>query len=236
MIFLFVFFNLTIDTKIDSLKASIHQNPRLETIIELNKCYFLAERDSLGIALLKEYSNRLGGHADALIALNLGDDYLYTGEILKARNEYLRLVNRYSGSEFANDGLERLYMIERARTDTMRLKILGYSIFLYESEQTEQALDSLKPLIKTRLGDYALYYIALTYIKRDDLGQALSALDDLNSLFPDHKVHNAILVQAEVYIGLGKVKEARTILEQLIVRAPSSIYAVKARTLLESLL
>ena len=236
MILLFVFLNLVLDTKIDSLEISVQTNPQLSSIIELNKYYFLAGKDDLGIALLKEYSNRLGGHADALIALNLGNDYLYTGEILKARNEYLRLVNSYSGSEFANDGIERLYMIERARTDTVRLKTLGYAIFLYESDQTEQALDSLRSLIKTRLGDYALYYIALIHMKLDDLGQALSALDDLNTQFPDNKIHNAILVKAEVYIGLGKTKEARTILEQLIVRAPKSIYAVKARTLLETLL
>lgn len=234
MILLFIFLSLELNTKIDSLNIVVKRNPQLLPVIELNRCYFLAGKDSLGIELLKKYSNRLGAYADALIALHLADDYLYTGDILKARNEYLKLVNHYSGSEFANDALEKLYMIEKARADKAKLKSLGYSIFLYQSDQTDAALDSLKPLIKTRLGDYALYYLALTYIKIDDLAQALSALENLNSLFPDHKIHNAILFQAEVYIGLDKKKEARAILEELIVRAPNSIYAVKARLLLEN--
>jgi tetratricopeptide (TPR) repeat protein len=234
MILLLLFFNLDLDSKIDSLKNIIHQAPQVSSIIELNKCYFLAGKDSLGIVLLREYYDRLGGYANALIALHLADDYLYTGDMLKARSEYLRLANRYPGSEFANDALERLYMIERARADTIKFKSLCYSIFLFHSDQSDAARDSLKPLVKTRLGDYALYYLALTYIKLDDLPQALTALDDLNSLFPEHKIHNAILLQAEVYIDLDKINEARTILEELIVRAPNSIYAVKARALLEN--
>ncbi len=236
MILLLLFFNLGLNAKIDSLEKTIHQNAQLSSITELNTCYFLAGKDSLGIELLKKYYERLGTYANASIALHLADDYLYTGDILKARSEYLKLTGRYPDSEFANDALERLYMIEKVRVDTTKFKSLGYSIFLYQSEQTEAALDSLKTLIKTRLGDYALYYLALTYIKLDDLAQTLSALDELNSLFPEHSIHNAILLQAEVYIDLDKIEEARTILEELIVRAPNSIYAVKARVLLEKLL
>ena len=198
--------------------------------------YFLAGKDSLGIKLLTDYYDRLGTYANASIALHLADDYLYTGDILKARSEYLSLVNRYPDSEFANDALEKLYMIEKARADTLKFKSLGYAIFLLHSGQIDAARDSLKPLVKSKLGDYALYYLALTFIKLDDLPQALTALADLNSLFQEHKIHNAILLQAEVYIDLDKIKEARKILEELIVRAPNSIYAVKARALLENIL
>jgi predicted Zn-dependent protease len=125
-------------------------------------------------------------------------------------------------------------MIESARLDTTIFKFLGYSIFLHQSGQLNAAKDSLKNLVKTRLGDYALYYLALTFIKQENLGQALSALDNLTISFPDHKIHNAILLQAGIYIDLNKEKEARAILEELIVREPTSIYAVKARGMLEN--
>jgi tetratricopeptide (TPR) repeat protein len=234
MILFILFLSLDLSAKIDSLESVVSQYPQLASILELNMCYFLAGKDSLGIELLKKHYDRLDAYANASMSLYLAHDYLYTGDILKARNEYLKLVSRYASSEFANDALERLYMIEKVRIDTVKFKSLGYSIFLYESDQLDAALDSLKTLIKTPLGDYALYYLALTYMKMDDLAQALSALDELNSSFADHKIHNAIILQAEIYIDLDKIKEARTILEELIVRAPNSIYAVKARALLEN--
>jgi len=234
MILLFFLLNTEVNVKIDSLKASLIQNPQLSIITELNTCYFMTGQDSLGIELLKKYYDRLGAHDNAALRLHLADDYLYTGNILGARDEYLKLVSRYPGSIFANDALEKLYMIENARLDTTSFKSLGYSIFLYQSGQLDAAKDRLKDLVKTRLGDYAFYYLALTFIKQDDLAQALSALDNLTTSFPDHKIHNAALLQAEVYLDLNKKKEARTILEELIVREPTSIYAVKAREMLEN--
>ncbi len=234
MILLFFFFNLELSNKIDTLKSIVDKNPKLSIITELNMCYFMAGHDSLGIELLKKYYDRLGAHDNAAIRLHLANDYLYAGNILGARDEYLKLVSRYPGSVFANDALEKLYMIESARLDTTIFKFLGYSIFLHQSGQLDAAKDSLKNLIKTRLGDYALYYLALTFIKQENLGQALSALDDLTTSFPDHKIHNAILLQAGIYIDLNKEKEARAILEELVVREPTSIYAVKARGMLEN--
>ena len=232
MILLFFFFNLELSNKIDSLKSIVDKNPKLSIITELNMCYFMAGHDSLGIELLRKYYDRLGTHDNAAIRLHLADDYLYTGDILGARDEYLKLVSRYPGSIFANDALEKLYMIENARLDTTTFKSLGYSIFLHQSGQLDAAKDSLKNLVRTRLGDYALYYLALTFIKQENLGQAVSALDNLTTSFPDHKIHNAILLQADIYIDLNKEKEARTILEELIVREPTSIYAVRARKML----
>lgn len=233
MILVFIL-SLTLDNKIDSLRNLVEKNPELSSIIELNMCYFLTEKESLGIELLKKYYNRLKADDNISIVLHLADDYLYTGQILNARKEYLKLVNRYPGSEYANDALEKLYMIESARRDTLMFKALGYSIFLYNTDQLHTAVESLKNLVKTRLGEYALYYLALTYLKLDDIPQALGALDDLTSSFPDHKIHNAILLKAQMYIDLNRIKEARTILEELIVRAPNSIYAVKARGILET--
>ena len=234
MILLFFFFNLELSNKIDSLKTLVTHNPQLSIITELNMCYFMADQDSLGIELIRKYYDRLGTHDNTALRLHLADDYLYTGNILGARDEYLKLVSRYPGSVFANDALKKLYMIESARLDTTTFKSLGYSIFLYKSSQLDAAKDSLKNLVKTRLGDYALYFLALTFIKQENLGQALGALDNLTTSFPDHKIHNAILLQAGLYIDLNKEKEARAILEELIVREPTSIYAVKARALLES--
>jgi len=234
MILLFFFFNLELSNKIDTLKSIVDKNPKLSIITELNMCYFMAGQDSLGIELIKKYYDLLGAHDNAALRLQLADDYLYTGDILEARDVYLKLVSRYPGSVFANDALEKLYMIESARLDTTTFKSLGYSIFLYKSSQFDAAKDSLKNLVKTRLGDYALYFLALTFIKQENLGQALGALDNLTTSFPDHKIHNAALLQAGIYIDLNKEKEARAILEELVVREPTSIYAVRARGMLEN--
>lgn len=234
MILLFFFFNLELNNKIDTLKSIVDKNPKLSIITELNMCYLMASQDSLGIELIRKYCDRLGAYDNAALRLQLADDYLYTGDILRAHDKYLKLVGRHPGSVFANDALEKLYMIESARLDTTSFKSLGFSIFLYQSSQLDAAKDSLKNLVKTRLGDYALYFLALTFIKLENLGQALSALDNLITSFPDHKIHNAILLQARLYIDLNKKKEARTILEELIVREPTSIYAVRARKMLEN--
>jgi tetratricopeptide (TPR) repeat protein len=232
MILIVFFLTADLSAKIDSLQTLVHGDPCLAPIIELNNTYFLTGEHDLGIALLRKYYDRLDADANASIALHLADDYLYTGDILKARSEYLKLVTRFAGSGYANDALEKVFMIEKAQVDTIKFKTLGYSIFLYQSGQIEACQDSLKPLIKTGLGDYALYYLALAYMKADDPVQAARALEDLNTSFPTHKINNAVLLQAEVYFALDKIKKARTILENLIVRVPNSIYAVRARAML----
>ena len=86
-----------------------------------------------------------------------------------------------------------------------------------------------------KIGALAYYDLALLYMRKDDLSQALSSLKELNKSFPSHKIHNAVLLLAEIYLQLNDEKEARGILEDLIVKAPASIYAVQARQMLKQI-
>ena len=163
----------------------------------------------------------------------IGDDHLFAGNILLAREAYLKLVAIYPSSEHANDALERLHLIESVRKDTVFLKRLTHSMFLYHTDQLHTAEDSLKNLLETKLAAHAYYYLALVYRKKSELPLALSALKELNKSFPDHKIHNAILLLAEILIKCKSKKEAKEVLENLIVEKPTSVYAIRAREILE---
>lgn len=232
MILLYLLFYLEFDTKIDSLKASLIQNPQLSTVLELNKYYLSMGKFNKAINLLKEYENHFKSEEKSVLDFNIGDDYFFAGKILEARDEYLKLVGRYPHSEIANDALERLYFIESARKNMILLKKLAHAICFYQTDQLDTAQDSLKTLLKSGVGAYAYYYLALTYEKKEDLSLALSAFEELNNSFPDHKIHNVFLLIAEIHLQLNNEKEAQEILENLIVEKPTSIYAVRAREML----
>lgn len=235
MIVLYLFFSLKLETNIDSLQTSIRQNPQLPVVLELNRCYLRMGKYNEGINLLKDYERHFKSEKKSILIFNIGDDYLFAGMILPARNEYLKLVNRYPRSEIANDALERLYLIESTRQDTILLKKLARSICLFKSEQFDSAEDSLKDLLKTKIGAYAYYYLACLYKEKEDLPMALSALNELGNSYPDHKIHNAILLLAEIHLRSNNEKKAQDILEDLIIKKPNSIYAVRAREMLKTL-
>jgi tetratricopeptide (TPR) repeat protein len=232
MILLFLFISFELDIKIDSLKASLTQNPQLSTVLELNKCYLSMDEFNEAINLLKEYKNNFKSEEKYVLEFNIADDYFFAGKILEAHEEYLKLVSRYPRSEIANDALERLYLIESARKNMILLKKLAHAICFYQTDQLDTGQDSLKTLLKSEVGAYAYYYLALTYKKKEDFPLSLSALKELNNSFPDHKIHNVFLLIAEIYLQLNNEKEAQEILENLIVEKPTSIYAVRAREML----
>ncbi len=233
MIVLYLFLSLELDTKVDSLKASLDHSVQLPTVLELNKCYLYMGKFGEGIELLRRYERYFALEEKSIVLFTIGDNFLFTGKILEARDEYLKLVNHYPHSQIANDALERLYLIETTRKDTVLLKKLAYTLFLYHTDQLHTAEDSLRNLLKTKVGAYAYYYLALLYKKKDDIPLALGALNELNNYFPEHTIHNATLFLAEIHLQSNNKKEARKILEDLIVREPTSIYGVRAREMLK---
>jgi tetratricopeptide (TPR) repeat protein len=234
MIIFCIVLTLHIESTIDSLKTELAREPQLNTVFALNDMYLRLGDYVSGIALLKVQENNFTLEEIPLILQAIGDDYLFAGEIVLAREEYLALVGRFPHTDIANDALERLYLIEHARKDTVLLKRLAHALCLYETERFDTARDSLRHLLKTGVGPFAYYYMALIYQEQNELALALGALEELNTAFPHHDIHNAILIRAEIYLALGKQEEARKILEELIVREPTSIYAARARQMLLS--
>jgi tetratricopeptide (TPR) repeat protein len=232
MILLFIFMNLELEAKIDSLEAFLQQNVQLPTVLELNKYYLRTGKINEGNALLQKYERYFAPDDRAIIHFAFADNHLYRGKILEARDEYLKLVSRYPRSDIANDALERLYLIEATRQDTTLLKRLGNTLYLYYTNQLSAAEDSLKSLLRTKIGAYAYYYLALVYREKDDIPLVLSTLKELNTTFPEHNLHNATLFLAEVHLQTDNKKEAQNILEDLIVKEPTSIYGVRAREML----
>ena len=233
----FIIFILFIDpeTNTDSLKGLIENNLNVSSVVELNDEYRrLRMFDSANI-YLKKYEIQLGYEEQAQVNYLMGDNLLFNGELLSAREQYLKTVAKFSNAKYANEALERLHLLESARKDTVLSKKLVKSIYLYEIKEIKSAEDSLKSLVKTGVGDYALYYLSLVYFLKVDFNQALSALEQLNKDFPAHRIHQAKLLMAEVYIRMGKETEGRKMLEELIIKHPNSPVAVKARELLRYL-
>jgi tetratricopeptide (TPR) repeat protein len=165
----------------------------------------------------------------------LGDVFMFVGELDKAHDQYLRLVSRYPKLDIANDAAERLYLIETARDDTVQLKRLTNVIRLIETAQYLAAADSARVLLKTRVGAYAHYYLARAYRGLGDLTLTLGALKVLNDKYRGHRIYEAIFLEASVYMILGDLVSAEEILQELIVNEPNTIYAYRARQKLEKL-
>lgn len=235
MIFILFIITAELQPKIDSLKNLIKNNPQLNLILELNNLYRLSAKFDSGNIVLKEYEKNARPEQRPYLIYNIGENSLFAGKILEAREKYLETVARFSKSEIANEALERLYLIEIGQKDTTLLKRLAKSICLFETAQLDIAEDSLKGLLKTSLGDYSYYYLALVYNGKGDLPLALSALGELNKNSPEHKIHKATFLAAEINLALGNKKNAQKILEDLIIIEPNSIYGVRAREMLKDI-
>jgi len=234
MILLFLL--VTIEARIDSLEHAFAQNRRIEIMLELSECYITTGQFHKSMTLLGQNERYFPKDADkSRIMYQLGNVFLFVGEVNKARDTYLQLMSRYPRLDIANDAAERLYIIETARDDTVQLKRLGNVIRLYETEQYAAAVDSARILLKSTVAPYAYLYMALAYRSLGDLTLTLGVLEEMNEKFPEHRVHEAILLAADVYMVLGKRKDAEEILKDLIVREPNTIYALKARQKLEKL-
>lgn len=222
------------EARIDSLENSYAQHRQIETLLEITKCYIAIGEYHKSIELLKANERYFGKDSEkARLMFANGSVYLFAGEIVKAHEMYLRLMSSYPKLDIANDAAERLYMIETAQDDTVQLKRLVNLVRLFEIGQDRLAIDTAKELLETSVGAYAYYYLALAYRSMKDLPLALSALVELNKVYPEHRVMEAYFLMSDVYLALDKMKDAREILEYLIVREPNTIYAVRARQKLE---
>jgi TolA-binding protein len=228
-----ILFILGSDTTVDSLELLLDQNPTIETVVELNKRYLERDEFDNGIILVEKYETEFTQAEQPFLMYVLANNYFFAGRIVQAREEYLKLTSRFPRSEIANDALERIYLIEQARRDTVLLKKLAYSICLVETEQFQRGSDSLKVLLKTTIGAYAYYSLALLYYTQGELALALAALEELNNSFPEHTIDSAFLLLAEIQLQLHNKKEAQKILEDLIIKDPASAYAVRARQILQ---
>jgi tetratricopeptide (TPR) repeat protein len=235
MILLFLLLNT--EARIDSLENSFAQNRQIETLLALNECYLVTDQYQKSMALLGQNERHFKNDLDkSRIRFELGNVFMFAGEIIKAHETYLGLVGRYPQIDIANDAAERLYLIETVRDDTVQMKRLINVVRLYEIGQYEETVDSTRVLLKSAVGAYAYYYLALAYRGKGDLTLTMSALEELNERFPGHKIYEAVFLQASVYSILGELESAEEVLKDLIVREPNTIYAYRARQKLERML
>jgi tetratricopeptide (TPR) repeat protein len=220
---------------IDSLEAELDREICLSTILELNRCYVQQEEYSRAIQHLQSYEHAVSWDDQAALHVLVGDNLLYVGSLIAAREEYLTVVSRYTKSDAANDALDRLYLLETGRIDTIALKRLGYALSRMYTRQWTVAQDSLRQLLRTYVGSQAYYYLALVYKETGDIPLALGTLDALMRDFPKDNNLRVPLLKAELNILSNHVENARTLLEDFFIEHPQSIYTVKARALLNSI-
>lgn len=234
IIFVIYFLFAENKTNIDSLKAQFENNPNLLLMIELNRAFLYLRMFDSANTYLKKYENQFGFEEQTQLNYLMGDNLLFKGNLLSAREQYLKTAARFSSAIYANEALERLHLMESARKDTMLLKKLVAGIYLYEIKDIKSAEDSLKNLVKTPIGDYALYYLSLVYALKGEQNMVLSTLEQLQNDFPAHRIHQAKLLLAETYIKIGKKSEGRKILEDLVIKHPNSPTAIRAKVILSS--
>ncbi len=219
---------------IDSLKNLIEVKHEYLYLIELNEAYRRLGLFDSANDCLKKYENRFGFEEQAEINYLVGENLFFKGELLASREQYLKTVARFSNARYANEALERLHLLESARKDTTLLKRLIKSIYWYEINNLQTSEDSLKKLTKTHLGDFALFYLSLVYVKRNEFNQALAALEELKKEFPANRIHRAKILVAEIYIKMGKEQEGIKLLEELVVKYPNSPVGIKAKEILKN--
>ncbi|MGQ9816728.1 MAG: tetratricopeptide repeat protein [bacterium] len=231
IIFLFAGLN----TNIDSLKNMLENSHDFQSMIALHRTYqYLRMLDSANI-YMKKYEDQFDFEEQAQLNYLMGDNLFFKGELLSAREQYLKTAAKFSKANYANEALERLHLMESARKDTMLLKRLATGIFLYEIKDIKSAEDSLKNLVKTIVGDYALYYLALVYVSKGEQNLVLATLEQLERDFSGHRIHPAKLLMAETYIRLGKKSAGKKMLEEFIIKYPNTPSAIRARELLKQL-
>ncbi len=235
MILFFIFVNVELATKIDSLESLLNQHPSVSVVLLLNDLYLQKGEFDSSINLLKKYENFFTIVESPLLSYKIGESFFFAQKLIQSHEAYLKLIVRFPQDTIANDALARLYLIEEARADTTLLKKLAYSIYLYETGQLTMAQDSLKLLLPKKIGAYAYYYLAVIYNQLNEPALALSALNELNRTFPDRKLDNAFILMAELYLKLGNRKDGQNILESLIVKEPNSIFGVRARKMLKDM-
>jgi tetratricopeptide (TPR) repeat protein len=219
----------------DSLNALIAKDPRADYILQLNDLYRKADRLDSGIALLARFEPVVAATERSSITYALAENFLYSGRLLTARDKYLETVGRYAQSDIANDALEKLYLLETARKDTVLLRRLIRALARRAAADPAACRDSLKNLLTTAVADHAGYYLGQVDDELGDPVEALAAFFDLDKNYPDHKFHRVPLWEAELCIKLGDKKKARGILENLLVRDPASVYAGPAREMLKKI-
>jgi tetratricopeptide (TPR) repeat protein len=209
--------------------------PAADSLVELNRRFCSEGRFDEAVKMLGACEEYAPVGEKGMINYLIAEDHLFAGKIIDARQHYLMTAARFSGTAIANDALDRLYLIEVCRRDTALMKRLVRALCCQETSRLVEAEESLKILIPTALGDYALYFTALNFEAQNRIPLALSALHELAAKFPGHTIHAAGLLAARLQVQLKNYKAAGAILESLIVEKPETIYAVQARAMLKEL-
>jgi tetratricopeptide (TPR) repeat protein len=234
-IFLILLAAAQLQNKIDSLKLQVNNDPRSELVLQLNGLFLRAGQVDSGIALLTRFEPVVKPEERPEITFHLAEDYMYQGHLLAARNKYLETVGRYARSPVANDALEKLYLLETCRKDTVLLLRLVRCLSLRSNSEPALCRDSLKNLLGTAAADHAYYYLGQVEQELGETAEALAAFSELDRIFPNHNFHRVPFWEAELCVKLGDNKKARAILETLLVRDPASIYAGQAREMLKKI-
>lgn len=221
---------------VDSLEAALAREVRLPTVLALNTCYLRRGEYTRALELMADSEKKLPPADRPVIVFHRGDNYLFAGGILEAREAYLGLVADYPSTDIANDALERLYLIEKNRKDMLLLKRLTRAMGLAYTAQYSAAEDSLRLLIPTDVGIYAYIFLAHAYTEQGELPLALGVFDELHAHLPDHTVDQARIAHSMLYLQAGDTLHARDILEDMVIKNPQSLFADRARELLRGIL
>lgn len=157
------------------------------------------------------------------------------GESIK----YLEEVTKDLSSDFANDALELLSLINFAKKDSVNLSKYAYADLLAFQFKFSEAAEELKSLVTNTnlflLNEYAAYKTAELLLAINDIPVSLKILENMSEksgIFGD----KSLFLAGEIYqFGIKDRMKAIQIYQKLLEKFPNSLYFEKAREYLNNL-
>jgi|WetSurMetagenome_2_1015567.scaffolds.fasta_scaffold05123_5 outer membrane protein assembly factor BamD len=176
----------------------------------------------------------------ALAHLKIADSYAREKEPDLAVLEYRKFIDLYPTNQYASYaqyqiGMTYFSQIESAERGTGAART---ALVEFNRLKTLYPRNPYRDVVELRIekcrnilaeGDYV---IAAFYYKKDSYAAAANRLEGLVSKYPDYKdIENAFLLLGKSYIELKQKDKARTALDKLIKKYPSSKAAKEAQKL-----
>jgi|GEM_PF-2143073 len=140
----------------------------------------------------------------------LGDLALFKGRYKDARRNYLDIVRKYPGGDFANDAIARISVITELGIDTAGITADNSVLDLYadavEAHVLEKYDDAARMLLDEKvvdspIGERALYYAATIYAEADSGTRAIKALKNYIEKYPEgFFIDRAYLMLGDQYV------------------------------------
>jgi len=171
---------------------------------------------------------------------NLGEIALYEHDFEAALSYFNVAVNEYPGEALANDAVERLILIRGAKAGeegyAPELGVFADAALLERQGRKEEALALFRRTAAAgpmEVRVQSLKNLIRLYLAADDFEQALEICRIASETVESHWSPVALETAGDIYLRLGRMDDAVSTYENVIVNYPNSVSAGEARRKLD---